>query len=210
MTGVSSGLLPSPSGERLILASASSRRKALLSRLTADFLVVPSRIDEATNGPVEQRVTALARAKAEEVADRHAGLILAADTVVEVDGEILGKPCDVQDARRMLERLSGREHRVLTGLFLLSTRTGRSRQACEVTTVSFRALTGPEITAYLKTGEYRDKAGGYAIQGRAAAFVTGICGDFFNVMGLPLCRTVLLLREMGFELLEGGDSGSRT
>lgn len=179
-----------------------------MSLFTKDFLVVPSWIDEAADGPIEERVIAVARAKAREVAARRAGLILAADTIVEIDGDVLGKPESRDDARRMLERLSAREHRVLTGVHLLSTHTGEHRETCEVTMVSFRPLMEAEISAYLETGEHQDKAGAYAIQGRAAAFVAGIRGDFFNVMGLPLCRTVLLLREMGHELL--GPGGSRS
>lgn len=195
-----------PVGEQLILASASPRRRALLSLFTRDFLVVPSRIDETADGPVEERVVTVARAKAQEVAARCDGLILAADTVVACGTELLGKPRDATDARAMLERLSGREHRVLTGVCVLSTWGGERREACEITRVSFRPLLEAEITAYLALSEPLDKAGAYAIQGRAAAFVAGIHGDYFNVMGLPLCRTVLLLREMGCELL--GPSGS--
>jgi septum formation protein len=204
---VTRAAVPSPPPaprERLVLASASPRRKALLSLFTTDFAVIPSRIDEIADGPVEEQVVALARAKARDVAARESGLVLAADTVVALDGGVLGKPRDAKEARAMLERLSGRDHRVLTGLCLLSTRTGECREAWEGTTVSFRTLADPEIAAYLATGEYRGKAGGYAIQGWASAFVTGIRGDFFNVMGLPLCRTVLLLREMGYELLAAG------
>jgi septum formation protein len=185
----------------LVLASASPRRIELLSKLTTSFIAVPSRIDEVANGSPEEQVIAIARDKVREVARQQEGIIIGADTIVELDGEILGKPHTRDVARKMLMRLSGREHRVLTGLFLLSTATGDYCQACEMTLVRFRPLSEREIEAYLNSDEYADKAGAYAIQGRASVFVDRICGDFFNVMGLPLCRLVLLLRELGLDLL---------
>jgi septum formation protein len=185
----------------LVLASASPRRIELLSKFTTSFIAVPSRIDEVANGSPEEQVIAIARDKVREVARQQEGIIIGADTIVELDGEILGKPHTRDVARKMLMRLSGREHRVLTGLFLLSTATGDYCQACEMTLVRFRPLSEREIEAYLNSDEYADKAGAYAIQGRASVFVDRICGDFFNVMGLPLCRLVLLLRELGLDLL---------
>ncbi len=188
-------------GIPLILASASPRRIELLSKLTTEFIAIPSCIDEVANGAPEEQVIVIARDKVREVARQQEGIIIGADTIVELDGEILGKPHARDEAREMLMRLSGREHRVLTGLFLLFTVTGDSRQACETTLVRFRPLSEREIEAYLDSDEYADKAGAYAIQGRASIFVDRICGDFFNVMGLPLCRLVLLLRELGLDLL---------
>jgi len=185
----------------LILASASPRRIELLSKLTTKFIAIPSCIDEVANGSPEEQVIVIARDKAREVARQQEGIIIGADTIVELNGEIIGKPHARDEAREMLMRLSGREHRVLTGLFFLSTVTGDSRQACETTLVRFRSLSEREIEAYLDSDEYADKAGAYAIQGRASVFVDRICGDFFNVMGLPLCRLVLLLRELGLDLL---------
>lgn len=183
---------------KIVLASASPRRVELLSRITPDFIAVPSDIEEEAAGSPEEQVLTLARAKAHKVARRHEGIIIGADTLVVLDEEILGKPRSRGEAGAMLTRLSGREHTVLTGLYVLSTKSGEQRQACERTTVCFRPLDEEEIDAYLATGEYADKAGAYAIQGRAAPFVERICGDFFNVMGLPLCRLYLLLKEMGF------------
>ena len=186
--------------EQIVLASASPRRMELLSRITTDFMAVPSAIEEVASGPPGERVLALARDKARDVADRCEGIIIAADTVVVLDGQILGKPQSRADARQALKRLSDREHEVLTGLYILSTKAGKHGQAVEKTTVRFRALSDEEIEAYLDSGEYEGKAGAYAIQGRAGVFVEGICGDYFSVMGLPICRLVSLLAEMGVEL----------
>jgi septum formation protein len=185
----------------LVLASASPRRIELLSKLTTEFIAIPSRIDEVASGSPEEQVIVIARDKVREVAQQQEGIIIGADTIVELDGEIMGKPHTRDEAREMLMLLSGREHHVLTGLFLLSTVTGDSRQACETTLVRFRPLSKREIEAYLDSDEYADKAGAYAIQGQASIFVNRICGDFFNVMGLPLCCLVLLLRELGLDLL---------
>lgn len=187
---------------RIVLASSSPRRIELLSRIRPDAVSVPSRTDEAAfdDLPPTSRVLALARAKAEHVARGEAGLVLGADTLVVLDGEALGKPETDEEARRMLVHLSGREHLVLTGLCLIRTDRGERREAVETTAVRFRALSRNEIDAYVATGEPRDKAGAYAIQGRAALFVDGITGDFYNVMGLPLARLAAMAREMGVAL----------
>ncbi len=181
----------------LILASTSPRRRELLGRITSDFVVVPSRAEEPSEGGPRERVLGAARAKAHDVASRRPGVVIGADTVVVLDGDVLGKPGSRLEARRMLERLSGREHTVVTGVCVLSTWTGEERVAVEETIVRFRRLSADEIERYVKTGECDDKAGAYAIQGRAGLFVDRICGDVFNVIGLPLCRLVLLLREAG-------------
>jgi len=181
----------------LVLASASPRRRELLARVVDDFLIVPSRCDEPSDGPPRERVVRAASAKVRDVAERRAGVIVGADTLVIVGEEVLGKPRSRDEARRMLEGLSGREHRVVTGVCVLSTWTGVEIQAVEETAVRFRDLELEEIERYVDTGEADDKAGAYAIQGRAAAFVDRIRGDFHNVMGLPLCRLVLMLREVG-------------
>ena len=126
-------------------------------------------------------------------------IVIAADTIVYLDGVILGKPKDTADAARMLAALSGREHIVYTGVAVL--RGGETRLAAEHTAVRFRTLTPAEITRYIATGEPMDKAGAYGIQGRGALFVAHLDGDYFNVMGLPLCRLGQLLNELGVELL---------
>ncbi len=181
----------------MILASGSPRRADLLSRILDHFEVVPSGADEASSGPPERAALAAAQAKAREVARSRRGIIIGADTIVVAQGRILGKPTSPAEARDMLESLSGREHEVLTGLCVVRTDPLTERSAVERTTVCFRALLRSEVDAYISSGEYADKAGAYGIQGRAAIFVDRICGDYYNVMGLPLCRLALLLREVG-------------
>jgi len=184
----------------LILASNSPRRRELLARLTSDFTVVPSRIDEHATGSPEAQAVEIARAKARAVEGSRPAVIVGADTMVVIGGSILGKAKNRDDAKAMLRQLSGHEHSVFTGLFVWNTETDETREHCEETRVVFRPLDDPEIEAYLDTDEYRDKAGAYAIQGAAAIFISGIHGDYTNVMGLPLCRTALLLREVGLRL----------
>ena len=190
--------------ERLILASGSPRRRELLRGLGLEFEVMVSPDAEAPHpglGP-EELVRALAEEKALRVqalaADPDA-VIVAADTVVEIDGTVLGKPGTPERAKEMLSSLSGRTHRVWTGVCV---RRGE-RMLCraECTQVCFRELSSREIGAYVDTGEPMDKAGAYGIQGRAALFVREIRGDYFNVMGLPLCVLGLMLREFGVEPL---------
>jgi septum formation protein len=145
----------------------------------------------------------LSGAKAEEVAGRLMDadtVVVGADTVVVLDGRILGKPRDKDEAVSMLTALSGREHRVYTGVTVLGGDV-RMQSAAEETAVRFRALTQQEIHSYVETGEPMDKAGAYGVQGLASLFVEGIRGDFFNVVGLPLCRLGIMLRKAGVELL---------
>ena len=188
-----------------ILASGSPRRRELLEMLgVPDLTIRPATGPERATpgaGP-EQTVRELSLHKAQEVAQTCApedNIIIAADTIVYLDGAILGKPKDHDDAVRMLTALSGREHIVYTGVAVL--RGGELRQAAEQTAVRFRALTPAEIERYIATGEPMDKAGAYGIQGRGALFVAHLDGDYFNVMGLPLCRLGQLLNELGVELL---------
>ncbi len=174
----------------------------MLSHFASDFLLDPARGPEeppAGADPAET-VTALAAAKAREAAARHPGdLVLAADTVVELDGVLLGKPADRDDAFAMLQKLSGREHRVYTGVALR--RDDEVLTGAEVTRVFFRAMTDREILAYIDSGEPMDKAGAYGYQGLAGIFVEKIEGDYFNVVGLPLCRLGRMLETMGVTLL---------
>ena len=187
-----------------ILASGSPRRRELLEMLgVPDLTIRPAKGPERATpgaGP-EQTVRELSLHKAQEVAQTCApeDIIIAADTIVYLDGAILGKPRDHDDAVRMLTALSGREHIVYTGVAVL--RGGELRQAAERTAVRFRPLTSGEIERYIATGEPMDKAGAYVIQGRGALFVAHLDGDYFNVMGLPLCRLGQLLNELGVELL---------
>ncbi len=185
---------------RIVLASASPRREELLRRIVSDFDIIPSPIDEPLHGRPRARCLDAAERKARDVAARADGLVIGADTIVVQGPRILGKPAARAEAAAMLRRLSGRWHDVLTGVFLLDTAAGRSRAAVEKTRVHFRRLTDHEIADYLACEEYGDKAGAYAIQGRAASFVDRIRGDYTNVMGLPVARLVLLLRDLGADV----------
>lgn len=187
----------------LVLASGSPRRRELLGRFGKPFKVIPARGEEhapAGLTPAET-VMALAEQKAREVAALCAdtAVVLGADTVVELDGVLLGKPRSEEEAFAMLSSLSGRSHRVFTGLCVI--RGDRVLTDCEETAVHFRAMTPEEIRAYIATGEPMDKAGAYGCQGVGALFVEKLEGDFYNVMGLPLCRLGRLLRQMDVELL---------
>jgi len=187
---------------QLILASASPRRLELLAHLGIPFTVKPSPVDEnaltLSGAPKEQAMDS-ARAKAEAAAamDRDSW-ILAADTVVCIDGAILGKPRDREDARRMLTLLSGRSHIVITGVCL--TRFGKNSPApaYEETKVWMAPLSNRQLEGYLDSGDSADKAGAYGIQGFGGSLIPRIEGCYFNVMGLPLYRTARLLEEAGF------------
>lgn len=187
----------------VVLASASPRRSELLRNLGLSFTICPADIDEEsiTAKSPSLLVEALSCAKAAKVAAESASdaLVIAADTVVVLDGRVLGKPSDVSSAHAMLSALSGKTHEVYTGVTL---RQG-SREACfhERSEVCFRTLSEEEISAYVRTGEPMDKAGSYGIQGFGALLVSEIRGDYFNVMGLPLCRLGLALGDFGLNLL---------
>jgi septum formation protein len=160
--------------------------------------VAPADVDESPPpGPLAQAVVALALRKAQAVARRSkSGTVLGADTVIDRDGELLGKPAGADDARAMLASLSGRAHRVLTGVALVRAPSGPARTGVAVSTVEFRALRDQEIDAYVATGEPFGKAGAYAIQGGAQAFLAGLHGELDNVVGLPLSLVRRLLAEL--------------
>jgi septum formation protein len=193
------------SGVRWILASASPRRKMILSRLGMRFTIDPSGILEPDRNPNEKvsgYAIRVARLKAEATSKRHkAGIVLAADTVVVLGNRILGKPSDRADAGRMLTRLSGRWHEVISGICLLDCAQHRTRSAFRRTRVHFRRLSSAEIEWYLESGEYRDKAGGYGAQGRASIFIDKIDGCFFNVVGFPVVAFETLCRKAGINLI---------
>jgi septum formation protein len=180
--------------DRLVLASASPRRRELLGRLGLSFEVVPADVDETPEQG--ERPLALVRRLAATKAEAVDGdTVLAADTIVEVDGEILGKPADEADARRMLRRLSARSHRVHTGV---AVRAGERLEVQSVTTiVTFVPLLPSAIDWYLATGEPFDKAGAYAIQGAGGVFVESIRGSVSNVVGLPLTTVAKMLQDAG-------------
>ncbi len=187
----------------LVLASRSPRRVELLTRAGYRFEVAPADIDESRlDGETPAAlVRRLAREKAAAVAPRHpASIVLGADTLVVVDGAVLGKPNDAADAAGMLRRLSGRAHEVLTGVALHTAH--RCREGVQSTRVVLRALSPDDIAWYVASGEPADKAGGYSIQGRASRFVTRIEGSYTNVVGLPIELVDGLLGELG---TRGGD-----
>ena len=187
---------------KFILASASPRRADILRQAGIAFSVLSSAIDETPylRESPEALVLRLAGAKAALVAARSVGpaYVVAADTVVVAEGQILGKPRSTDDARHILESLSGRTHQVLTGVTIIRLPDAQRRQFVESTRVTFAALTADEISGYLSSGEPFDKAGAYAIQGIAARFIPRIEGCYYNVMGLPLAHLLTELREFGW------------
>ena len=186
---------------QVILASRSPRRQELLKLFSIPFVIRIADIDESMN-PVDpyDEVARVSRLKAEAIHREDDDVVIAADTIVVCDGKVLGKPRDESDAAAMLRLLSGRAHQVMTGLTVLR---GEKILSCtEVTEVCFRALSDKEIEAYIRTKEPMDKAGSYGIQQGGALCVEKICGDYFNVVGLPVCRLGQLLKEIAPEWME--------
>jgi len=184
----------------LVLASGSPRRVALLAELGVPFQTVVSDAPETIDPRLDPEAQAvmIAERKARAVASKlESGIVLGADTIVVLDGALLGKPVDDADATYMLHRLSGREHRVVTGIAVLDAKTGSLRTSAVTSIVGFRALSDREIARYIATGEPSWKAGAYAIQGLAAGLVSNLEGCFNNVVGLPLCETARLLSAAG-------------
>lgn len=190
--------------KKLILASGSPRRRELLERMGLRFTVCAADVDETLvpGLTAQEQVKRLSRIKAQAVAEtaEKDAVILSADTVVVLDGAILGKPKDTADAENMLRALSGRSHLVLTGVTVWTKEGAKTH--CEETEVHIRPLSNGEIRAYIATGEPMDKAGAYGIQGYAALFVEKLVGDYYNVMGLPVCVAALMLRAAGIPVLE--------
>jgi len=187
---------------RLILASQSPRRKELLGLLGIPFEIQVSQADEtmAPGKDPASQVAEVSRRKAAAIAPSNDAVVIAADTIVVCDGVILGKPADREDACRMLRMLSGKAHQVMTGMTVLY---GDQIYTCtEVTDVYFRQLSEKEISRYVDSGEPMDKAGAYGIQGGAALFAEKLCGDYYNVMGLPVCRLTQVLGAVVPELME--------
>ena len=186
----------------LILASQSPRRKELLGLFGIPFTVRVASVDEAMDAsanPIDE-VARVSRLKALAVPRTAEDVVVAADTIVVCNNKVLGKPKDEADACAMLRLLSGRDHQVMTGLTVLA---GEECYTCtEVTDIHFRPLSDREIRAYVATGEPMDKAGSYAIQGGAALFAEKMHGDYYNVMGLPVCRLGQILRQLTPTLLE--------
>jgi MAF protein len=185
----------------LVLASASPRRRELLARLCPRFEVMPSTLEERlTPGPLVVAVAALALEKARTVAERLvAGVVLAADTVVAIGGEVLGKPADADEARRMLRLLRGRPHDVVTGVAGCRVH-GRTVRTAVVSRVLMARYPDDMLDAYVRSGSPLDKAGGYAIQDLGGRLVDGLVGSYTNVIGLPLAATRQLLEELGVDV----------
>jgi len=186
---------------RIILASASPRRAELLTQIGVAFELAPSRIEELphTDEAPADYITRIARAKVIAVArGLDAGLVIGADTVVVLDGRMIGKPRDEADARGLLRQLSGRWHAVLTGVALYDIETRHEVADYEKTLVKFAQLTDSEIEWYVRTGEPMDKAGAYGIQGLGGLFVDEIAGNSYNVVGLPIPLVYRLARRLGY------------
>ena len=192
---------------RVVLASKSPRRETLLKQIGVQFTCNPADVEENVDNPDGDPAsicTELAAAKARAVAAMEPeALIIAADTIVVVDRQILGKPRDKAEAFHMLSMLSGREHQVITGLCVLNTSNGCIQTRSEITRVRFRNIQEEEIWAYIDSGEPLDKAGAYGVQGLGAVFVDHIEGCFYNVVGLPLHTLYMMLQEQGLQLLGG-------
>lgn len=189
----------------IVLASGSPRRKELLTQMGLTFRVVVSDVDESIDKtlPPADQVYTISRRKAQAVA-REVGddkLVIAADTIVALEGEVMGKPHSREEAIHMLSRLSGNTHEVYTGFTLQ--KGGETDTQVERTLVTFRVLSEDEIAAYVDTGEPMDKAGAYGIQGLGSMLVRGIEGDYFNVMGLPVCALGQSLLKFGIRPLAG-------
>ena len=184
----------------LILASQSPRRRELLGLTGLEFIVRAADIDEsmdAAKAPFDE-VARVSRLKALAVAREPEDVVIAADTIVVCGGKVLGKPRDEEDAFRILSLLSGRHHEVMTGMTVL--RGEEVITHTEVTRIHFRELHDAEIRAYIASGEPMDKAGAYGIQGGAALFADQMEGDYYNVMGLPVCRLAMILRGLGLPI----------
>lgn len=187
---------------KIVLASKSPRRKELLGLLDLEFQIITADIDETMDPSllVTDEVARISYQKAAAVASSLSdnSVIISADTIVELDGTLMGKPKDQSDAAHMLKSLSGKSHNVHTAVTVLK---GDKHETRVVTTaVTFRDITDKEIAAYIDTLEPMDKAGAYGIQGRASKFVSGIVGDYFNVVGLPVCELSLMLKDFDINI----------
>lgn len=187
----------------VILASASPRRIELIKKITDDFTVIPSSADESIDNkvPADEIPLILSRRKASSIAnDYHNAAVIGCDTVVIANNEVLGKPKDKEDARRMITALSGISHKVITGVTVIKDKNLRSFS--ETTVVKFRTLTTDEIEEYISTDEPYDKAGAYAVQGIAGKFVEELVGDYYNVVGFPVSRIREALKAIGVKVKE--------
>ncbi|HZJ18224.1 MAG TPA: Maf family protein [Patescibacteria group bacterium] len=189
--------------KKIILASKSPRRKQLLESIKLKFEVVVSDFNESLIKEKDPRklVEEISKQKAKTVAGKYKdAMIIAADTTVVLDKKIIGKPTSIDNAREILQKLSGRGHKVITGFTILDAKTKKSVTKSVASRVYFKKLTKKEIEAYIKTGEPMDKAGAYGVQDKAGAFIEKIEGDFFNVVGLPIFSVCKTLLEFGINI----------
>lgn len=186
----------------VVLASASPRRRALLRALGLDVEVVPSNVDEHFDGKPSDMVVSNARNKRDDVSARldRPSIVIAADTLVFLDGAPLGKPADFDEAKAMLRRLAGATHEVITGVAVAHTGQGVAAEGAEITEVTFRDLTDAEIDAFVAAVKPLDRAGAYTVDGPGSLLVASYRGCYQNVLGLPMVRLDRLLREIGFSL----------
>jgi len=193
---------------RLVLASASPRRRALLASLGLEFTILPSGVEETFEGTPAEMVVVNARAKRDDVAGRlnQPALVIAADTLVFLREHVLGKPADAGEARAMLEKLSGETHQVLTGVAVIDTATGKRADGYESTDVTFRELLGPEIERFISAVNPIDRAGAYTVDGPGTLLVSSYNGCYQNVLGLPMVRLDQVLRQVGYSLFEMMDA----
>lgn len=190
--------------KKLILASGSPRRKKLLEIFTKDFEVIPSNYEEdmTLKMPPEELAKHLSEGKAKEVADRlDDGLVIGADTFISFNNKVIGKPKDLNEATKILKSYSGTFHSVFTGITVIDTSTGRLISDFAETRVFFRELEDKEIENYVEENDVLDKAGAYAYQDRAAAFVEKLEGDYYTIVGLPISRLSAVLKQFGINLL---------
>ena len=180
----------------IILASGSPRRKMLMDQVGIKCRVIVSGVDETIDGPPDLQVIELAKRKAISVISSQPSVIIAADTLVYINGEILGKPIDKDEAFSMLKKLSGNKHTVYTGVAIVKTDDSDIHSFVSKTDVYFRNLSDKEILDYIKTGEPFDKAGAYGVQDKGALLVSHIVGDFFTVVGLPIAQVYEVLQNM--------------
>ncbi len=190
--------------KKIILASSSPRRKDLLKQISLEFEVDPSNYEEDMTLKMEPRKLAeyLSLGKAEDVAKKHKNsIIISADTIVAIDGEVFGKPKTAERAKYMLQKLSGKVHSVITGFAIIDTESGKQISKSVETKVYFKNISEEEIDSYIAIGEPLDKGGGYAIQGIGALFVEKIEGDYFNIVGLPIGAVVEELKNFEIKVL---------
>jgi septum formation protein len=192
--------------KRLVLASGSPRRQEILEQLGLEFEVMVSHAYEAfpEGCPPEKAAMAVALQKTRYVVQRTGfpAIVIGADTIVVLDGEVMGKPLDAGQAFQMINALAGKEHTVITGLAVVDTESGEERTDYQSTLVRMKEIPPDRIKKYVATGEPFDKAGAYAVQGKASVFVEGINGCFFNVVGLPVGKLDSMLRSVGVDLFE--------